>query len=39
MPISSFFLNGNIKGAIAYMRDHEEFRDVLPAYVSIFENC
>ena len=39
MPISSFFLNGNIKGAIAYMRDHEEFRDALPAYVSIFENC
>ena len=39
MPISSFFLNGNIKGAIAYMRDHEEFRDILPAYVAIFENC
>ena len=39
MPINLFFLNGNIKGAIAYMRDHEEFRDVLPAYVAIFENC
>ena len=37
MPISRFFLNGDIKGAIAYMREHEEFRDILPAYTSIFE--
>ena len=29
----------DIKGAIAYMRNHGEYRDVLPAYVSIFENC
>ena len=39
MPISQFFLNGDIKGAIAYMRSHEEFKDILPAYVAIFENC
>ncbi len=39
MQISQFFLNGDIKGAIAYMRDHEVFKDVLPAYVAIFENC
>lgn len=38
MQISQFFLNGDIKGAIAYMRDHEEFKDILPAYVAIFEN-
>lgn len=39
MEISQFFINGDIKGAIAYMRDHEEFKDILPAYVAIFENC
>ena len=39
MQISQFFLNGDIKGAIAYMRDHEGFKDILPAYVAIFENC
>ena len=39
MEISRFFLSGDIKGAIAYMRDHEEFKDILPAYVAIFENC
>lgn len=33
MQISQFFLSGDIKGAIAYMRDHEEFKDILPAYV------
>ena len=38
MQISSFFLNGDIKGAMAYMRDHAEFKDILPAYVAIFEN-
>ena len=31
-------MNGDIKGAIAHMREHEEFKDVLPAYVAIFEN-
>ena len=39
MQISQFFMNGDIKGAIAYMREHQEFRDVLPAYIAIFENC
>ena len=38
MEISQFFLNGDIKGAIEYMRSHEEFKDILPAYVAIFEN-
>ena len=38
MQISHFFMNGDIKGAIAYMRDHEEFKDILPAYVAIFED-
>lgn len=37
MPISQFFVNGDIKGAIAYMREHEEFKDILPAYAAIFE--
>lgn len=39
MQISQFFLDGDIKGAIAYMRGHEEFKDILPAYVAIFEKC
>ncbi len=39
MQISQFFMNGDVKGAIAYMRDHEEFKDILPAYTAIFENC
>ena len=39
MQISQFFMNGDIKGAIEYMRSHEEFKDVFPAYVAIFENC
>ena len=39
MQIQDFFINGDIKGAIAYMREHEEFKDILPAYVAIFENC
>ena len=39
MQIRDFFIKGDIKGAIAYMREHEEFGDILPAYVAIFENC
>ena len=39
MQISSFFLNGDIKGAIAYMREHAEFKEILPAYTAIFEDC
>ena len=35
----SVFLNGDMHGAIAYMREHEEFQDILPAYIAIFENC
>ena len=38
MQISQFFVNGDIKGAIAYMRNHEKFKDILPAYVAIFED-
>ena len=38
MQISQFFINGDIKGAIAYMRDHEEYKDILPAYAAIFED-
>ena len=39
MQISQFFMNGDIKGAIAYMREHEKFKDILPAYAAIFEDC
>ena len=39
MQIQDFFINGDIKGAITYMREHEEFQDSLPAYIAIFENC
>ena len=39
MQISQFFMNGDLRGAIAYMHAHEEFKDILPAYVAIFENC
>ncbi len=39
MDISKFFVSGDIKGAIAYMREHEEYKDILPSYVAIFENC
>lgn len=38
MQISDFFINGDIKGAIAYMRCHEEFNSILPAYTAIFED-
>ena len=38
MQISQFFINGDIKGAVEYMRNHEEFKDTLPAYVALFEN-
>ena len=39
MQIQDFFINGDMKGAIAYMREHAEFGDILPAYIAIFENC
>ena len=38
MQIHQFFVNGDIKGAIAYMRSHEEFKVILPAYAAIFED-
>ena len=38
MQISQFFVNGDMKGAIAYMREHQAYRDILPAYTAIFEN-
>lgn len=37
MQISQFFMNGDMRGAITYMRAHEEFKDILPAYAAIFE--
>ena len=39
IEISQFFINGDMRGAIAYMREHKKFKDILPAYVAIFENC
>ena len=40
MHISQYFLRGDgQEDAIAHTRAHEEFRDVLPAYLAIFENC
>ena len=39
MQIQDYFIHGDMKGAIAYMREHEEFGDILPAYIAIFENC
>ena len=39
VQIRRFFINGGIKGAIAYMKDHDGFQDILPAYVAVFENC
>ena len=29
MEIRRFFLNGDIKGAIAYMREHEEYLSLI----------
>lgn len=39
MEISQFFMRGDLKGAISYMRTHEEFQDILPSYIAVFENC
>lgn len=36
--IWNFFITGDLRGAIAYMREHEEYQDILPAYIAIFEN-
>lgn len=37
MDISQYFMNGDVRGAISYMRGHTGFEDVLPAYISVFE--
>ena len=40
MSIRDYFVKGDVKGAIAYMRAHEaEYGDALPAYAAIFERC
>ena len=39
MQIDRSFIDGDIRGAIAYMRAHEQFADVLPAYAALFENA
>lgn len=38
MQVSDYFIRGDVKGAIEYMREHEEYKDILPAYISLFEN-
>ena len=37
MDISQFFIKGDIRGAMEYMKGREEFKDFLPFYVSLFE--
>ena len=37
MDISQFFVRRDIKGAIEFMREHDEYRDILHEYVAIFE--
>ena len=37
MDISQFFIKGDIRGAMEYMKGREEFKDILPFYVSLFE--
>lgn len=40
MSIRDYFVKGDVRGAIAYMRAHEaEYGDALPAYAAIFERC
>ena len=39
LQIRRLFINGDIKGAIAYMRTHEECKELLPVYIAIYENC
>ena len=35
----AYIYDGDIKGAIEYMKQREEYKDVLPLYIDIFENC
>ena len=37
MDISQYFISGDIKGAINYMCEHEEFKDILNTYITLFE--
>ena len=37
MNISDFFIKGDIKGAIRYMKENEKYKDILPLYISLFE--
>lgn len=37
--IKQYFLNGDVKGAIKYMSEHDGFESVLPSYRAIFEDC
>ena len=39
MQIQDYFVSGDIKGAIEFMRNHDEYKDILPDYIAIFENC
>lgn len=39
MQIQDYFINGDVKTAIEYMKKHQEFKDILPAYIAIFEKC
>ena len=39
MQIQDYFVSGDIKGSIEFMRSHEEYKDILPDYIAIFENC
>ena len=37
MEIKEFFIRGDIRGAISFMREHQEYSEILPLYVSLFE--
>ena len=30
MHVIDYFIRGDVKGAIEYMREHEEYKDILP---------
>ena len=37
MDISQFFIRGDVKGAIEYMKEHDEYKDILPMYPEYLE--
>ncbi len=39
VDISQFFIRCDVKGAIEYMKSHDEFKEILPSYTAIFEDC